>query len=158
MWRYLFRTTAPRWLPASLARVAGWLFAPGIAEIFLRRASRATCQAIVRMHETGNRIVLGTDSGAWPVFPSCFHGYSTIREMEIMTAAGLQPMAVLQAATRLPAEMMGLAGEIGTVEVGKRADLIVLANDPLADMKALRSIQWTIKDGEPRPPVGWLED
>ena len=90
------------------------------------------------------------------VFPSCFHGYSTIREMEIMAAAGLPPMVVLQAATRLPAEMMGLEDEIGTVEVGKRADLIVLAEDPLVDTKALRSIQWTIKDGEPRPPVGWM--
>ena len=110
------------------------------------------------MHELGNRIVLGTDSGAWPVFPSCFHGYRTIREMEIMAAAGMQPMAVLQAATRLPAEMIDLAGEIGTVEVGKRADLIVLAKDPLADMKALRSIHWTIKDGEPRPPLGWMEN
>jgi imidazolonepropionase-like amidohydrolase len=53
--------------------------------------------------------------------------------------------------------MMGLAGEIGTVEVGKRADLVVLPNDPLEDIRALRSIRWTIKDGEPRPPVGWME-
>ena len=157
MWRHLFRGTAPRWMPTWLARMVSWLIPPQIAEVSLRRRFRATCQAIVRMHEVGTRIVLGTDSGAWPVFPSCFHGYSTIREMEIMAAAGLQPMAVLQAATRLPAEMIGLADEIGTVEVGKRADLIVLAEDPLANMKALRSIQWTIKDGEPRPPVGWMD-
>ena len=160
-WRYTYRhmlhATAPRWLPAGLARVASWFLVPATAEIFLRRAFRATCQAILRLHEAGVRIVQGTDSGAWPVFPSCFHGYSTIREMEIMAAAGLQPMDVLQAATLLPAEMMGLEDQIGTVEVGKRADLIVLAEDPLADMKALRSIQWTIKDGEPRPPVGWME-
>jgi len=160
-WRYTYRhmlhATAPRWLPAGLARVASWFLVPATAEIFLRRAFRATCQAILRLHEAGVRIVRGTDSGAWPVFPSCFHGYSTIREMEIMAAAGLQPMAVLQAATRLPAEMMGLEGQIGTVEVGKRADLIVLADDPLADMKALRSIQWTIKDGEARRPAEWME-
>jgi imidazolonepropionase-like amidohydrolase len=109
------------------------------------------------LHEAGIRIVLGTDAGAWPVFPSCFHGYSTIREMELMAAAGLQPMAVLQAATRLPAEMMGVEAEIGSVEVGKRADLMVLADDPVADMKALRSIQWTIKDGEARRPAEWME-
>ncbi|MBN2561804.1 MAG: amidohydrolase family protein [Phycisphaerae bacterium] len=143
-WRYTYRhmlhATAPRWLPASLATVASWFVAPAFLEIPLRRAFRATCQAVLRLHEAGVRIVRGTDSGAWPVFPSCFHGYSTIREMEIMAAAGLRPMAVLQAATRLPAEMMGLEEQIGTVEVGKCADLIVLTDDPLADMKALRSV------------------
>ncbi|UCF32464.1 MAG: amidohydrolase family protein, partial [Phycisphaerales bacterium] len=107
MWRYLFHKTAPRWLPAGVTRMASRFFMPAIPEMFLRRAFRSTCQAILRLHEAGIRIVLGTDSGAWPVFPSCFHGYSTIREMEIMAAAGLEAMAVLQAATRLPAEMMG---------------------------------------------------
>ena len=157
MYRYLLQRTAPRWLPAGLARVASWCVPPAMCEIFLRRAFRPTCQAILSLHEAGVRIVVGTDSGAWPVFPSCFHGYSTIREMELLAAAGLPPMAVLEAATRLPAELIGLEDKIGTVEVGKRADLIVLADDPLADMKALRSIQWTIKDGEPRPPVGWMD-
>jgi imidazolonepropionase-like amidohydrolase len=157
MWRHLLLLIAPRWLPTWLATLVSSIFPFKTGEIPLRRRFQATCQAIVRMHEVGTRIVVGTDSGAWPVFPSCFHGYSTIREMEIMAAAGLPSMVVLQAATRLPAEMIGLADEIGTVEVGKRADLIVLAQDPLADMKALRSIQWTIKDGEPRPPVGWME-
>ena len=100
---------------------------------------------------------MGTDSGAWPLIPSCFHGYSTIREMELLAAAGLQSMTILQAATRLPAEMMGLEDQIGTVEVGKRADLVVLEDDPLADLKALRSVQWTIRDGEARSPAAWME-
>ena len=120
-------------------------------------AFRATCLALLRLHRNGIPVVLGTDSGAWPLFPSCFHGYSTIRELEIMASVGLEPMEVLQAATRLPAEMMGLDEEIGTVEVGKYADLIVLAEDPLADVKALRSIRWTIKNGEARTPAGWME-
>lgn len=157
MYRYLFRKIAPRWLPGPLARMASWLVPLALCEISLRHAFRKTCHAIVSLHEAGIPIVAGTDSGAWPVFPSCFHGYSTIREMEILAAAGLPPMVVLQAATRLPAEVMGLADEVGTVEVGKRADLVVLAEDPLADMKALRSIQWTIKDGDARPPIGWME-
>ena len=157
MWRRLIRMIAPRWTPTWLASMASWLLAPKMPEMALRRSFRATCQAISRLNEVGTPIVAGSDSGAWPVFPSCFHGYSTLRELELLTAAGMQPMDVLQAATRLPAEMIGLQSEIGTVEVGKRADLIVLADDPLADMEALRTIQWTIKDGEPRPPVGWME-
>ena len=156
-YRHMFHVTAPRWLPTRLARLASWFLVPAMCEIYLRRSFRATCQAILRLHEAGIRIVLGTDSGAWPVFPSCFHGYSTIREMELMSAAGLPAMAVLQAATRLPAEMMGLGDQIGTVEVGKQADLIVLTDDPLTDMKALRSIQWTIKGGEVRTPAAWMQ-
>ncbi len=157
MWRCLFHMIAPSWTPTWLASMASWLLAPKMPEMSLRSLFRASCQAISRLHEVGVRIVAGSDSGAWPVFPSCFHGYSTLRELEMLTAAGMQPMDVLQAATRLPAEMIGLQDEIGTVEVGKRADLIVLADDPLADMKALRSILWTIKDGKPRPPVGWMD-
>jgi imidazolonepropionase-like amidohydrolase len=156
-WRHLLHMNAPRWLHPGLKRLASRCFPPAISEAALRRLFRATCQGILRLQGAGIRIVLGTDSGAWPIFPSCFHGYSTIREMELMAAAGLQPMAALQAATRLPAEMMGLGDRIGTVEVGKRADLVVLAGDPLADMKALRSILWTIKDGDARRPGEWME-
>jgi imidazolonepropionase-like amidohydrolase len=157
MWRIMLQMAMPRWIPAWLARIKTWFIPPALPEMYLRRAFHATCQAILQMHESGIRIVSGSDAGAWPVFPGCFHGYSTIHEMELLAAAGLPPMAVLEGATRLPAEMMGRADQIGTVEVGKRADLVVLADDPLSDMKALRSVQWTIKDGEARPPVGWME-
>jgi hypothetical protein len=156
LWRHLFRTFAPRWMPPSLAGVASWFLRPAFAETMNRRALDAACRAISTLHASGVRIVMGTDSGAWPLFPACFHGYSTIREMELLAAAGLPPMAVLQAATRLPAEMMGLKKEVGTVEVGKRADLVVVADDPLADLRALRSIRWTIQDGVARTPAEWM--
>jgi imidazolonepropionase-like amidohydrolase len=127
-----------------------------LAESINRRGFNAACRAIVGLHASGVSIVMGSDSGAWPLFPACFHGYSTLREMELLAAAGLPPMTVLQAATRLPAETLGLDGEIGTIEVGKRADMIVVAEDPLADLRALRSIQWTIQNGIARPPTEWM--
>jgi imidazolonepropionase-like amidohydrolase len=74
----------------------------------------------------------------------------------LVAAAGLSPEEALAAATRIPAEMVGLGGEVGTVEVGKKADLVVLDDDPLKDPGALRSIRWTIKDGEARSPRGWM--
>jgi len=59
-----------------------------------------------------------------------------------MYNARLSRMAAIMAATRVPAEMLGLANEIGTVEVGKRADLVIVHDDPLRDLRALRTIEW----------------
>ena len=50
----------------------------------------------------------------------------------------------------------GLANEIGTVEVGKRADLVIVRKDPLRNLRALRAIRWTIKDGVAHTPAEWL--
>ena len=55
--------------------------------------------------------------------------------------------------------MLGVEHRIGTLEVGKQADLILVADNPLEQgMVALRTIQWTIRDGEPRSPASWLAD
>jgi imidazolonepropionase-like amidohydrolase len=65
-------------------------------------------------------------------------------------------MAALVAATRAPAEMLGLGAELGTVEVGMRADLVVVRDDPLRDLRALRTIRWTARDGVARTPREWM--
>ena len=65
---------------------------------------------------------------------------------------GCQRWRRLWLATRTPAEMLGLADQIGTVEVGKRADLMIVRDDPLTDLGALRTIMWTIKDGVAHTP------
>jgi imidazolonepropionase-like amidohydrolase len=52
--------------------------------------------------------------------------------------------------------MLGLADQIGTVEVGKRADLMIVRDDPLTDLGALRMIMWTIKDGVAHTPQDWM--
>jgi hypothetical protein len=52
--------------------------------------------------------------------------------------------------------MLGRETEIGTIEVGKRADLVVVDGDPLADLRALRRIRWTVKDGLARTPQEWM--
>ena len=53
--------------------------------------------------------------------------------------------------------MLDLSDEIGTVEVGKRADLVIVKEDPLVDLSALRTIQWTVRDGIAKSPKEWLE-
>jgi len=64
--------------------------------------------------------------------------------------------AVMASATRMPAEMMGVSDKIGTLKPGKCADLIVLANDPLKDISAYRSLMLAIKDGIAKTPPQWM--
>lgn len=109
-----------------------------------------------RLHEAGVPIVAGSDSGNWPVIPYEFHGPTSIRELELLGETGLSSEEAIVAATRTPARMLGLADEIGTVEVGKRADLIVTRDDPLADLRALRRLRWSIQDGVARTPGEWM--
>jgi imidazolonepropionase-like amidohydrolase len=52
--------------------------------------------------------------------------------------------------------MLGLAHELGTVEVGKRADLLIVGADPLEDLRALQMIRWTVRDGVAHTPEEWM--
>ena len=79
--------------------------------------------------EAGVRIAMGTDSGVTP------HGQN-LRELELMVAGGMTPWAAYVSTTRTAAELMGLDGELGTVEVGKLADLAVVTGDP-SDVRGL---------------------
>jgi imidazolonepropionase-like amidohydrolase len=67
---------------------------------------------------------MGTDSGVTP------HG-ENLRELALMVEGGMTPMQALEATTRSAAELMGLQDELGTLEPGKRADLVVVDGDPL---------------------------
>ncbi len=74
-------------------------------------------------------------------------GVAHFRWLEAVVAHGLAPMDALQAATRNVAEAYGQGDELGTLEPGKRADLVVLDGDPLADVTNYRRINRVIKDG-----------
>jgi imidazolonepropionase-like amidohydrolase len=69
-------------------------------------------------------------------------------EMWALAAGGLTPLEVLTAATRHGAEMIGVAEDIGTVEAGKLADLLVLSEDPLEDIRHTTAIRYVIANGE----------
>lgn len=96
-----------------------------------------------RVHEAGITVALGTDAGN----PGTAHGPSVHREAELLARAGMSPGDVLVAATRNGARAMGRAGELGTVEPGKLADLVVLADDPTADVTNLRGVRVVVKGG-----------
>ncbi len=85
----------------------------------------------------GVRIAIGTDSGATPDYPP---GYPVHREMDIYVKSGMTPEQVLVAATKSGAEALGLDKEMGTVEAGKVANLLVLDADPRTDILNTRKI------------------
>ena len=76
-------------------------------------------------------------------------GLATHLEMELMVEGGFTPREVLVAATAGGAQLLGLSREVGTIEAGKRADLVVLRSNPLADIRNARDVEWTIKGGRP---------
>jgi imidazolonepropionase-like amidohydrolase len=88
-------------------------------------------------------IAMGTDAGN----PLTLHGPSVYGEMEAMQAAGLSPLQVLTASTRGGATAMGLEKEIGTVEKGKAADLLIVGGDPAADVANLRKVRSVVRGG-----------
>jgi hypothetical protein len=96
-----------------------------------------------RMHEAGVPIGAGTDTPISYAVP----GYSLHSELELLVRAGLPPIEALRAATLRPAEFFGLADEMGTIEPGRVADLVLLSADPLEDIANTRSVAAVITRG-----------
>lgn len=96
------------------------------------------CRAVVDIHlesvrkaiDAGVKIAMGTDSGVTP------HGQN-LRELALMADLGMSPTAVLESSTRVAAELMGIEGDLGTLEVGKLADAVMFSGTDL-DVSDLR--------------------
>lgn len=109
----------------------------------------------------GGRVVIGSDSG----YIYNLYGFGYIQEMELLQEAGFHPLEVIWSATLRGAEVIGRDHELGTVEAGKLADLVIVDENPLENLKVLfgtgairlnddtgnvervGGIRWTIKDG-----------
>ena len=114
-------------------------------------STRATTAENLARQAAGIPIAMGTDAGN----PLTFQGPSVYAEMEAMQAAGMTAEQVLLASTAGGAKAMGRDKDLGTLEVGKQADLLVVDADPLADIKAMRHLRYVVRGGELRP-VGEL--
>lgn len=91
--------------------------------------------------KAGIRIGAGTDSGG-----PCIAHNSLVRELALLVKAGLPVMDVLQSATRINAQILGLS-DIGTLETGKTADVLAVQGDPLQDIEALSRVRLVLKGG-----------
>lgn len=81
----------------------------------------------------GGRVTAGSDSG----FIFQLYGFAYIRELELLQEAGFHPLEVIRSATLNGAEALGIADKIGTIEVGKQADMILVSENPLKNLKVL---------------------
>ena len=97
-----------------------------------------------RALQAGIRIAMGSDAGN----AGMLHGATVLRELQLMNEAGMTPMQVLVAATRNGAEVIGRGEELGTLEAGKLADIIVVNGDPLQDLSALGNVELVVKNGK----------
>jgi imidazolonepropionase-like amidohydrolase len=91
------------------------------------------------LHRAGITIIAGTDQAV--------PGHSLHREIELYVKAGFTPMEAIQAASIVPARVMGLDKEVGTVEAGKRADLILVEGNPLESINNIRNVRWVVAAG-----------
>lgn len=119
----------------------------------------------------GGRVTAGSDSG----FIYQLYGFAYIRELELLREAGFHPLEVLRSATLYGAELLGMDREIGSVEVGKLADFVILEENPLQNLKVLYGtgvikidennkpirvggVKYTVKDGIVYDAKELLED
>lgn len=97
-----------------------------------------------KIHDAGITVALGTDSGAFPVRTQ---GFTEHLEMELMVKAGLTPAQAITVSTRNASRALLADKAFGTLEKGKKADLIILSGNPLTDIRNTRKIESVWKEG-----------
>jgi imidazolonepropionase-like amidohydrolase len=96
-----------------------------------------------RLREAGVRVVVGTDAGASLArFDEAVHV-----ELELLVGAGWSPLEAIEAGTLGAAAAIGLEKEVGTIEAGKRADLVVVRGDPTHHISAIRDVECVFQGG-----------
>ena len=99
---------------------------------------------LLKLNDAGVLLTTGSDvPNSWVIPGEGLH-----QEFELLVEAGFSPKEVIQMATINGARALGLDAEIGSIDVGKQADLILLSKNPLEDISSTRSIQWVMVDGE----------
>lgn len=137
--RYVSRSTVDEWIGVKRELMSDRNYSAGLATraIDLRR------RLILELHRAGAGLLLGSDS------PQRFNvpGFSLHRELELLVAAGLTPWEALRTGTVNPAVFLGMQEDMGTIEVGKVADLLLLDENPLADISNSRRVHGTMLRG-----------
>jgi imidazolonepropionase-like amidohydrolase len=121
----------------------------GLPEYWVKRGAASIehrRRSFEKAMEAGVPVAIGADTGA----PRVVHGKNAI-EMEIFVRYGASEMEAIEAGTRVAAEVLGMEDRLGTVEAGKEADVIVVKEDPLKDIRVLQeneNVVLVIKGGE----------
>jgi len=151
-----------RWFaPNREAHGSYWFNWTTADEISWKRNYQRWMAFLNEFKNRGGRVVTGEDAG----FIYKLFGFAYVRELELLQEAGFHPLEVVRAASLNGAELLGMDADIGSVEVGKRADLLIVDENPLANFKVLYGtgalrlddetgevvraggVRWTVKDG-----------
>lgn len=142
----LFRDTGAYWVPTLMpgALLPGQMegnpfFTPEIREKVVLAVS-ASDTAFALAYRKGVNIAFGTDSGVTP------HG-DNAQEFALMVNRGMSEMDAIRSATVVPAQLLDVDDELGTLEAGKLADLIAVGGNPLEDITVLEQVQTVIRNG-----------
>ena len=109
------------------------------------RAGYRNAQTLVRKFvQAGGKLEVGTDASGGLEIP----GLNVLQEMELLVDAGLTPMQALQSATSIPAEAIGVSDQVGTVQPGRFADIVVLDANPLEKIDNIHKISMVFQSGE----------
>lgn len=131
----------------GLAKHLGYYFEtrnrPDLMDYF-RDVMKTSQQNLQMAARNDVKIVLGTDSGE----PTVFHGLAAHDELRLMVSSGMTPMQSIVAGTRDAAEYLGLGESLGTLEVGKLADVLIVEGNLVESIEATKQIRWVIKNGE----------
>jgi imidazolonepropionase-like amidohydrolase len=125
--------------PYTLSSKFRALGVPAADEAKFHERMETNLKVVGALYRAGVTIVPGSDTGLL--------GYGLDRELELYVEAGMSPMAAIQSATIVPARVMKLDGESGSIEVGKRADLVLVDGNPLEKISDIRRVVSVVSDG-----------
>lgn len=146
--------------PSKVSHGSYWHFWGTEEEVQWKENYRLWMTFVNEYKNRGGRVTTGSDSG----FIFQLYGFAYIREMELLREAGFHPLEVIRASTLMGAQALGMGDQIGTIEVGKLADLVLIDQNPLENLKVLYGtgaikltedneitrvggVNYTIKDG-----------
>jgi imidazolonepropionase-like amidohydrolase len=127
-------------LPAQIQRqtTTGGLPAAGEKDQLYKKSFAALLNMLKRLYDSGVPLVAGTDG---------VEGFMLHRELELLVKAGIPPEKVLQIATLGAAKVAKADGDLGSIEAGKKADVVLVAGNPAADISAVRRCTVVVKNG-----------
>jgi len=146
--------------PSKVSHGSYWHFWGTEEEVAWKENYRLWMTFVNEYKNRGGRVTTGSDSG----FIFQLYGFAYIRELELLREAGFHPLEVIRSATLMGAQALGMEQQIGTIEKGKLADLVIVEENPLANLKVLYGtgaikltedneitrvggVKYTIKDG-----------
>lgn len=146
--------------PSKISHGSYWHYWGTEQEISWKKNYRLWMTFVNEYKNRGGRVTAGSDSG----FIFQLYGFAYIRELELLREAGFHPLEVIRAATLNGAEALGMDDKIGSVEIGKLADFVIVEENPLKNLKVLYGtgaikltenndvvrvggVKYTIKDG-----------